>query len=163
MPDVPPPVADVHRLLAAREATVAAAESLTGGLLAAALTALPGSSARFRGAIVAYATDLKASLLDVPSTLLAAYGPVHPDVAVAMAEGVRRRCATTYGVALTGVAGPEPQGGRPVGTVHAAVAGPGAPTVRTVHVPGPRETVRSEAVLVALRLLRAGLAPEPLP
>ncbi|HLZ36831.1 MAG TPA: CinA family protein [Mycobacteriales bacterium] len=162
MPDVPAEVADVHRLLAAREATVAAAESLTGGLLAAALTTLPGSSARFRGGIVAYATDLKASLLDVAPTLLAAHGPVHPSVAVAMAEGVRRRCVATYGVSLTGVAGPDPQAGRSVGTVHAAVVGPDEPAVRSVHLPGPRETVRGEAVLVALRLLRAGLAREPL-
>jgi nicotinamide-nucleotide amidase len=151
----------VHRLLAARRATLAAAESLTGGLLAAALTALPGSSAWFRGGVIAYATDLKASLLGVPVALLAAHGPVHHEVAVAMAVGVRRCCAAVYGVGLTGVAGPEPQGGQPVGTVHVAVVGPDGPAARSLHLPGCRESVRRDAVRAALGLLRGTLDQGP--
>ena len=158
VPGVSSDAVAVHRLLAGRRTTVAVAESLTGGLLAAALTALPGSSTSFRGGVVAYATDLKASLLGVPATLLTAHGPVHPAVALAMAEGVRRCCGAAYGVALTGVAGPEPQDGKSVGTVYVAVVGPDEPVVRRVHLAGDRESVRREAVHVALRLLHARLA-----
>src|SRR5262249_37641423 len=116
--------AAVHAALLARNATVAVAESLTAGLLAAALTETPGASRTFRGGVVVYATDLKASLAGVPADLLAAHGPVSAPVAEALAVGVRQRLAATYGVALTGVAGPEPQGGQPVGTVYVGVAGP---------------------------------------
>ncbi|SNS10428.1 competence/damage-inducible protein cinA [Actinomadura meyerae] len=151
----------VHRLLAERGATVAAAESLTGGLLGAELTEMPGSSATFAGGMVTYATEAKHRLLGVPAELLAAHGAVHPDVAAAMAAGVRDALGATYGLAVTGVAGPEPQDGRPVGTVYAAVAGPG--DSRTVAgprlpVPGPgRETrgvIRRMTVVHALELLR---------
>jgi nicotinamide-nucleotide amidase len=151
----------VHRLLAERGATVAAAESLTGGLLGAELTEMPGSSATFAGGMVTYATEAKHRLLGVPAELLAAHGAVHPDVAAAMAAGVRDALGATYGLAVTGVAGPEPQDGRPVGTVYAAVAGPG--DSRTVvgprlPVPGPgRETrgvIRRMTVVHALELLR---------
>ncbi|MEU8341828.1 CinA family nicotinamide mononucleotide deamidase-related protein [Spirillospora sp. NPDC048832] len=151
----------VHRLLAERGATVAAAESLTGGLLGAELTEMPGSSATFAGGMVTYATEAKHRLLGVPAELLAAHGAVHPDVAAAMAAGARDALGATYGLAVTGVAGPEPQDGRPVGTVYAAVAGPG--DSRTVAgprlpVPGPgRETrgvIRRMTVVHALELLR---------
>jgi nicotinamide-nucleotide amidase len=151
----------VHRLLGERSATVATAESLTGGLLGAELTAMPGSSATFAGGIVAYATALKASLLGVPEDLLARHGAVHPEVAVAMAEGVRDRLGATYGLAVTGVAGPEPQDGRPVGTVHLAVAGPGGVSQAyspPLPVPGTgpqiRPLVRRMTVVHALDLLR---------
>lgn len=113
---------EAHRLLAGRDATVAVAESVTGGLLGAALTETPGSSATFAGGVVAYATDLKRRLLDVPADLIADRGVVDPDVAAAMAVGVCRLIGTRYGVATTGVAGPDPQDGRPVGTVYIAVA-----------------------------------------
>ncbi|OLT33312.1 damage-inducible protein CinA [Actinomadura sp. CNU-125] len=154
----------VHRLLAERSATVAAAESLTGGLIGAELTAMPGSSATFAGGVVAYATDLKRRLLDVPGDLLAEHGAVHPDVAAAMAAGVRDRLGATYGIAVTGVAGPEPQDGRPVGTVYIGVAGPGNMRIVTcpkLPVPGAgpetRDVIRRMTVVHALDQLRRAL------
>jgi nicotinamide-nucleotide amidase len=151
----------VHGLLAERGATVSAAESLTGGLIGAELTGMPGSSATFAGGVVAYATPLKHALLGVPEDLLAAHGAVHPDVAGAMARGVRERLGTTYGLAVTGVAGPEPQDGHPVGTVHVAVADIGGAVVtRTpgLSVPGDgtraRGVIRQLTVVHALDLLR---------
>ena len=95
--------------------TVATAESLTGGLVAAALTDVPGASSAFRGGVVAYATELKAEALGVDVALLKAHGPVYAPVAAAMAEGVRERLQATIGVATTGVAGPDPQNGYPAG------------------------------------------------
>jgi nicotinamide-nucleotide amidase len=144
----------VHRELAERRATVAVAESLTGGLLGATLTAMPGASATFRGGVLAYATDLKETVLGVPGPLLAAQGAVSADVAAAMAGGVRDRLAATYGVALTGVAGPDPQDGAAPGTVFVAVAGPDAGQVRALSLPGGRDEVRDAAVRAALELLR---------
>ncbi len=114
----------VHELLVARGETVAVAESLTGGLTSAELTATAGASASFRGGLVVYATDLKAALAEVPQELLERHGAVHPDVAAALAAGVRRRLGASWGLGLTGVAGPDPQDGQPVGTVHIGVAAP---------------------------------------
>lgn len=147
----------VHTLLGERGATVAVAESLTGGALGASLTRAPGSSATFRGGVVAYATPLKASLLGVDAGLLASRGAVNPEVAAQMAEGVRVRLSAGYGVAITGVAGPEPQDGAPVGTVYVAVAGPDGCTVRSWHFAGDRDVVRRRSVEAALDLLRAAL------
>ncbi|GLY72454.1 CinA family nicotinamide mononucleotide deamidase-related protein [Actinoallomurus iriomotensis] len=151
----------VHGLLAERDATVAVAESLTGGLLGGRLTAMPGSSATFAGGVIAYATPLKHALLGVPEELLAAHGAVHPDVAVAMAWGVRERLGASYGLAVTGVAGPEPQDGHPVGTVHVAVADSGgAVATCSPALPVPadgeraRAMVREMTVVHALDLLR---------
>ncbi|MGH3241773.1 MAG: nicotinamide-nucleotide amidohydrolase family protein [Spirillospora sp.] len=151
----------VHRLLAERSATVAVAESLTGGLIGAELTAMPGSSATFAGGMVTYATESKHRLLGVPAELLAEHGAVHPDVAAAMAAGVRDALNATYGLAVTGVAGPEPQDGRPVGTVHVGVAGSeGSPTVSSPRLPVPgdgpesRAVIRRMTVVHALELLR---------
>jgi nicotinamide-nucleotide amidase len=151
----------VHRLLAETQATVAVAESLTGGLVAAALTDMPGASATFRGSVTAYATALKTDLLGVDAGLLAASDAVHPDVAAAMAAGVRDRLGATYGVATTGVAGPEPQDGRPVGTVYVAVAGPEGVTAASRRGPGDRAVVRRLAVVHALDLLRRQLLGVP--
>jgi nicotinamide-nucleotide amidase len=146
----------VHRLLAERGATVAVAESLTGGLLGAALTAMPGSSATFAGGVIAYATTLKHALLGVPEDLLAAHGAVHPDVAAAMARGVRERLGATYGLAVTGVAGPEPQDGHPVGTVHVAVADSGgAVTTRSPGLPVPPDGARARAVVREMTVVHA--------
>lgn len=147
-------VADVHRRLADAGATVAVAESLTGGLLGAALTTVPGSSRTFRGGVIAYATDLKERLLDVPGPLLDAEGPVSAHVAAAMAAGVRDRLQATYGVALTGVAGPDDQDGNAPGTVFVAVAGPGNGLVRELTLSGDRQSVRTGAVDGAIELLR---------
>jgi nicotinamide-nucleotide amidase len=146
----------VHGLLAERGATVAVAESLTGGLLGAELTAMPGSSATFAGGVIAYATPLKHALLGVPEDLLAAHGAVHPDVAAVMARGVRERLGASYGLAVTGVAGPEPQDGRPVGTVHVAVADSGgAVTTRSPGLPVPADGVRARAAVRQMTVVHA--------
>lgn len=115
-------VRSLVEVLTARGWTVAVAESLTAGLVTAVLTEVPGASAVVRGGVVCYSTDLKSSLAGVAPDLLQAVGPVHPDVARSLARGVRRRCDATIGVGLTGVAGPDSQGGRPPGTVFVAVA-----------------------------------------
>jgi nicotinamide-nucleotide amidase len=140
--------------LADRGATVAVGESLTGGLLGATLTAVPGASQTFRGGVIAYATELKQRLLDVPGPLLDAEGPVSAHVAAAMAAGVRDRLAATYGVALTGVAGPDAQDGNAPGTVFVAVAGPGDGRVRELALTGDRRAIRIAAVDAAIELLR---------
>ena len=140
--------------------TVAVAESLTGGLVAAALTDIPGASSSFRGCVVAYATELKARLLGVNSRLLDRYGAVHPQVAAEMADGVRSRLAATFGVATTGVAGPDPQDGQPVGTVHIAVSAADDTVVRTVALGGNREEIRRLTVEHALGLLLGRLREE---
>ncbi|WP_214412968.1 CinA family protein [Sphaerisporangium fuscum] len=150
--------AHVLSLLVRRKATVAVAESLTGGLIGATLTTVSGASAAFRGGVIVYATDLKARLLGVPDDLLAREGAVHPDVAAAMAAGVRRLAGATYGLAVTGVAGPDEQDGKPVGTVHLAVAGPaGALWPRDVLRPGSRNEIREFTVREGLDLLRGVL------
>ena len=141
-------------------ATCATAESLTGGRLAGALTALPGSSRIFRGGVVAYATDLKHDLLGVPSEHLDRFGAVHEQTAALMAEGVRSRCATTYGLATTGVAGPDPQDAKPAGTVYVAVAGPGGTVTRSLALPGDRALIQRLTVTAALDLARRVIAAE---
>jgi nicotinamide-nucleotide amidase len=144
-------------LLIARDETVATAESLTGGLVAAALTSVPGSSAAVRGGVVAYATELKAELLGVPADLLELHGAVDGGVAEAMAEGVRDRLSATTGVATTGVAGPDPAEGKPVGMVFVAVAGPGGLASRQLALTGGREEIRAATVESVLSLLIGAL------
>ncbi len=139
--------------LRSRGHTVAVAESLTGGLVAAALTDVPGASASFRGGVVTYATELKAALLGVDPVMLARHGAVYAPVAAAMAAGVRQRLGATYGVATTGVAGPEPSDGQPVGTVHIAVSAEDDTVVRTIALAGDRHGIRRLAVEHALGLL----------
>ncbi|MFC1442037.1 CinA family protein [Streptacidiphilus sp. N1-10] len=148
---------EVLAALVAAGATVAVAESLTGGLLAAELVAVPGASRAFRGSVTAYATELKGSVLGVDPDLLAAKGAVDPTVAVQMAEGVRRLMAADYGVATTGVAGPDPQDGHPVGTVHLAVAGPGGVFGSSLVLSQGRVTIRRRTVEAALGLLGEAL------
>lgn len=143
--------------------TVAVAESLTGGAVTDAIVSVPGASACLRGGVVAYAGDLKAHLLGVPSALLDRHGAVHPDVARAMAAGVRQRLGADYGLATTGVAGPDPQDGHPPGTFHVAVAGPAGVEVVSaspdVGARPARATVRAAARVAALDLaLRRVLA-----
>jgi nicotinamide-nucleotide amidase len=152
--------AEILRLLTASGRTVAAAESLTGGLVAAALTDVPGSSTAFRGGVVAYATELKAQLLGVDSRMLARHGPVYAPVAVAMAEGVRERLDATVGVATTGVAGPDAADGYPPGTVHIAVSLADDTVVRTMALTGNRDEVRRLTVERALGLLLGRLREE---
>jgi nicotinamide-nucleotide amidase len=153
------PAVVLRRLVAAGQ-TVAVAESLTGGLLGAALTELPGSSAAFRGGLVVYATDTKAALAGVPDDVLASDGAVSAATAEALASGARERLGATWGVGVTGVAGPEPQEGKPVGTVHVAVAGPTGVRSLTRRLPGDRQRVRLLAVTGALDLLRRQLPAE---
>ena len=145
--------------LRTRGQTLAVAESLTGGALAAAVVDVPGASAVLRGGIVAYATDLKHALLGVDEVLLAAEGAVHPEVARQMADGVRERLGATWGLATTGVAGPDPQDGVPPGTVYVAISGPRAERVERLLLPGGRGEVRAAAVRRALVLLGVVLAP----
>jgi nicotinamide-nucleotide amidase len=140
-------------LLIERGLTIGAAESLTGGLVTAALTTVPGASAVVRGGIVAYAADVKNSLLGVDAGLLALVGTVHPDVALAMARGARERLGAAVGVATTGVAGPDPAGGQPVGTVHIAVATAGGERREALTLSGDREKIRRGTVERVLRLL----------
>ena len=147
-------------LLISRGLTVAVAESLTGGLLAAALTSVPGASAAFRGGVVAYATDLKASLLGVPAELLARHGAVHPEVAAEMAAGVARQLAATVGVGTTGVAGPDPADGRPVGTVYIAAHLRGRTAGRALTLAGDRQAIRNATVRHALALLISTLTED---
>lgn len=148
---------DVVAALRAVGATVAVAESLTGGLLTAALTSPPGASNAVRGGLVVYATDLKSTLAGVPVPLLDAEGPVSPDVAGALAAGARDRLGATYGLGLTGVAGPDSQGGRPVGTVYVGLAGPAGGRVRNLTLSGDRHAIRAAAVDAALAELLAAL------
>jgi nicotinamide-nucleotide amidase len=133
--------------------TVATAESLTGGLVAAVLTSVPGSSAVVRGGLVVYATPLKHELAGVAADLLAEHGAVHQDVAAQLADGARVRCGASWGVGLTGVAGPDPQDGVEPGVVHIGVSGPEIAQVRTIGIDGNRHQVRAGAVVAALRLL----------
>jgi len=121
-PGLREPAALLLDLLRDRGETLAVAESLTGGLVLATLTDVPGASDVLRGGVVSYATDLKAGMLDVDAALLAAGGPVQAEVAAQMAVGVARSCGATWGLATTGVAGPGPADGHPAGTVHVAVA-----------------------------------------
>jgi nicotinamide-nucleotide amidase len=150
----------VHGQLKARGQTVAAAESLTGGLVAAALTDVPGSSASFRGGVVSYATELKTALLGVDAAMLAEHGAVYGPVAAAMAAGVRTRLGADYGVATTGVAGPDQQDGQPVGTVHIAVSAPDDTVVRTLALSGDRIQIRRLVVESALGLLLGRLGED---
>ncbi|MBW6437978.1 CinA family protein [Actinoplanes hulinensis] len=152
--------AAVHALVD-RGQTVATAESLTGGLVAATIVEIPGVSAVYRGGLVVYATELKARLAGVPEGLLAERGPVDGDVAAALAEGARERCGADWGLATTGVAGPEPQDGKPVGLVFVAVAGPQGTEVRELKLDGNRAAVRTESVTAVLRLLTDSLRSAP--
>jgi nicotinamide-nucleotide amidase len=137
--------------------TIGTAESLTGGLVAAALTTIPGSSAVVRGGIVAYAADLKNSLLSVPADLLDRVGTVHRDVALAMASGARDRLGAAVGVATTGVAGPDPAEGQPVGTVHIAVSTHARAIHEALALNGDRAEIRHATVCRVLRLLTSTL------
>ncbi len=154
---------DAVRRLIDRGETFATAESLTGGLVAATVVEIPGVSAVFRGGLVVYATDLKHSLAGVPEALLAERGAVDPDVALALAAGCRERCGADWGLATTGVAGPVPQDGVPVGLVYVAVSGPAGATVRKLELGGDRAAVRTESVTRVLRLLSACLLESPPP
>lgn len=143
----------VVELLTAAGQTVAAAESLTAGLVCATLAEVPGSSVVLRGGLVVYATELKHELAGVSPALLEAEGAVHPEVAAQLAAGARERCRSDWGLGLTGVAGPAPQDGVAPGTVHVAACGPDGRHARTLEISGDRDAVRTGAVRGALVLL----------
>nr|WP_043361854.1 nicotinamide-nucleotide amidohydrolase family protein [Microbacterium testaceum] len=142
--------------------TVAVAESLTGGLLVSSLVDVPGASRVVRGGVVAYATDVKQSVLGVDAALLEAHGAVHPRVARQMARGVRDVLGrdgvpADVGVATTGVAGPDTQDGHVVGTVHIGVSTPLGTSVDSLVIAGDRERIRREAARIAVRRTLAAL------
>ncbi len=139
--------------LTARAATVATAESLTGGLVSAALTGVPGASVVVRGGVVSYSAEVKASVLGVDPELLARAGAVDASVAEQMAAGTRAVLDADYGLATTGVAGPDPAEGKPVGRVFVAVSGPGTSRVQSLDLRGDRASIRAQSVLAVLRLL----------
>ena len=145
----------VLELCRTRGLTLGTAESCTGGMVAARLTCVPGSSDVFKGGVVAYANEIKEGELGVPAELLREYGAVSRETALAMAEGARARLGVDVAVSVTGVAGPD--GGteeKPVGLVHLAAVGPDGPLAHEFNVPGDRATVRSRATVMALHLLR---------
>lgn len=144
--------------------SLACAESLTGGRLAATVVDVPGASAVFRGGAVTYATDTKATVLDVPVQLLTDRGPVDPEVAVAMASGAATLFEADLGVATTGVAGPDQQDGVAVGTVFTAVVDTvsGVSIVRGASLTGDRAAIRQGSVGLALEMILEALdAPHP--
>jgi len=141
--------------LALSHATVATAESCTGGLLAERLTRIPGSSAYFLGGVVCYSNDLKTAWADVPPEMIEAKGAVSPEVAQALAQGIRRRIGATLGIGITGIAGPS--GGspeKPVGLVYIALADANGARDRVLRFPGDRERIRWHASQAALDMLR---------
>ena len=154
-----PLVSDAARALVAdltvRKQTVATAESLTAGLLAATLAGVPGASAVLCGGLITYTEDSKIALAGVAPQVLDAVGPVAAPTARALAVGARQRCAATWGVGLTGVAGPEPHGGHPVGTVYIGLAGPVDTEVVELLLTGSRWDIRMAAVGEALTRLSA--------
>lgn len=158
-----PLAASVLVALAARQATVATAESLTGGRLAARFTSVPGASVGFLGGVVAYATDLKTDLLGVPEELVATHGVVSAQCARAMALGVLRLTGAAYSLSTTGVAGPDRQEGQPPGTVFVGVGAPDGCEVLVLELTGDRDTIVErtcqEALSALSRVLTHGEEP----
>lgn len=153
-PDILALVTLLQRAAEARNATLATAESCTGGLLATFLTAHPGSSATYRGGVSAYDNSVKEALLGVDPTLLVRHGAVSAQVAEAMARGARERLGATFAVAVTGIAGPD--GGtpaKPVGMVFCGLAGPGGVRHQVLSLSGDRTAIRLAAARAALEAL----------
>ena len=140
-------------VLAERDEPVATAESLTAGLISATLANVPGASAVLRGGIAAYASEVKVSVLGVDAGIVEQHGVISGECAVAMGEAARNLFGAAWAVAATGVAGPERQEGRPVGTVYVAVAGPRGVSVEELSLSGSRQAIRDDTVAAALRLL----------
>lgn len=155
--------AEALTLLRTAGASLATAESLTGGRLAAAVTSVPGASDCFVGGFVTYATELKESLLGVPHDLVEQYGVVSGECARAMAAGCRAATGATYTLATTGVAGPDTQEGRPVGTVFVGVAGPDVDVALTMELVGDRHRIQDRACREALSALCGILRGVPIP
>ena len=148
----------VSYLLQMRGMTLAVAESCTGGMLAERITSLSGSSRYFLGGAVVYSNELKTQFANVPKALIDKHGAVSREVAAAMAEGIRKRCLSSYGVGITGVAGPT--GGteqKPVGLVYIALAGDEGTQVVERNFPGDRKRIRTFSSLMALEMIRRAL------
>jgi nicotinamide-nucleotide amidase len=143
----------VHALLRERSATVATAESLTGGRLAAALTAVPGASNTYVGGVVAYATSMKEEVLGVSASIVAAHGVISSECALAMARGVLVVTGATYAMSTTGVAGPDSQEGHPPGTVHVGLVGPDVATALSLELVGSRLAICERTCEEALAAL----------
>jgi len=139
--------------LRSRGLTIATAESLTGGGLVATLVDVPGASDVVRGGVVAYATDVKQSVLGVDGALLVAHGAVHPEVARQMADGARRVLVADVGVATTGIAGPDSPDDQPVGRVHIGVAFRSGIRSFTLSLEGDRQQIRAETVRNSISLV----------
>ncbi len=151
-------VSEILSAARGKRQTIAVAESLTGGQLCSALVAVPGASVVVRGGVVAYATELKASVLGVDPEILTTGGPVQASVASQMACGVRHLMGADIGVATTGVAGPRDTKDGPAGLVYIAVcARDGAVEVVRKMFEGDRNTVRAQAVVTALEMILAAL------
>ena len=149
----------VVRRLAEEKATLAVAESCTGGFLAHRLTNVPGASEVFLAGYITYSNEAKQATLGVPANMIVEHGAVSETVARAMAEGARRGAGSTFALATTGIAGPG--GGseaKPVGTAYIALAGDGEALVRHLFFPTDRETFKQLVTQTALNLLRGGLA-----
>ncbi|TQL68064.1 competence/damage-inducible protein cinA [Nocardioides albertanoniae] len=146
-------VEDLHAALREAGATVASAESLTAGRLAALLTEPPGASETYRGGFVTYATELKHTLLGVPASVIESVGVVSAECAAAMAAGARERSGATYALATTGVAGPDEQEGKPVGTVHLGISGPLGETTVQLALSGSRDQIQRDTCLYAVEEL----------
>jgi nicotinamide-nucleotide amidase len=145
----------VARILTENRATIAVAESCTGGMLAERLTNVPGSSAYFLGGVVCYSNGLKTSMAGIPAALIELKGAVSPEVALALADGIRKRSRATLGVGVTGIAGPS--GGtaeKPVGLVHIAIANGNEPHEKAFHLIGDRDQIRQRATVAALDMVR---------
>ncbi|MCA1007953.1 nicotinamide-nucleotide amidohydrolase family protein [Rhodococcus hoagii] len=152
------PAHELVEALVRRGQTLATAESLTAGLLAATVAGVPGASAVLRGGLIVYATDLKGSLAGVDSAVLASDGPVAASTAAQLAEGARDRCAADWGIGLTGVAGPDPQDGHAPGTVFLGVSGPDGTEVTALQLSGERWEIRFGSVRLAVSSLLDRLA-----
>ncbi|HTU33628.1 MAG TPA: competence/damage-inducible protein A [Candidatus Acidoferrum sp.] len=145
----------VARTLTENRATIAVAESCTGGMVAERLTNVPGSSSYFLGGVVCYSNELKTSLVGVPKEMIEAEGAVSSEVAVALADGIRKRTAATIGIGTTGIAGPG--GGtpeKPVGLVHIGIADQQGVTEKPFRFPGDRDRIRRFATQTALDMVR---------
>jgi nicotinamide-nucleotide amidase len=147
------PAERVHALLQERDETLATAESLTGGRLAAALTGVPGASRSYVGGVVAYATSVKEAVLGVPAGLIEQYGVISAECALAMARGAAGVTGATWGIGTTGVAGPDLQEGKPAGTVHVGLVGPGTSRSLALELVGGREVVQDRTCEAALSAL----------
>jgi len=150
--------ARVHALLQERGETVATAESLTGGRLAALLTGTPGASQSYVGGVVAYATSVKQDVLGVPAALVERYGVISAECATAMARGAAAVTGARWAIGTTGVAGPDGQDGHPPGTVHVGLVGPGVSTALALELVGDREAIQDRTCHEALSALERMLS-----